>query len=70
MLTKETFSLRADVTSAGMMFKKENMGASSHFTGVVLFSVNYSFLDDLPIDASIWFLSKSQNWAGCSRMHL
>jgi hypothetical protein len=39
MATKETSPLRAGVTNAGVMVKKENMGVSSHFTEVVLFSV-------------------------------
>lgn len=58
MPTKETSPLRTEVTNAGVRLKEETVGASSHLTEVVLFSVHYSFLDNLRIDVSICFLTK------------
>lgn len=55
MPTDETSPLRTEVTNAGVMLKEETVAASSHLTEVVLFSVDYSFLDNLRIDVSIFF---------------
>lgn len=61
MPTDETSPLRTEVTNAGVMLKEEIVASSSHLTEVVLFSVDYSFLDNLRIDVSICFFFFDKN---------